>query len=32
MLKPLKMRTFHVQSPDDVRQALAKMLEDVGRF
>jgi len=32
MLKPLKMRTFHVQSPDDVRQALAKMLEEVGRF
>src|SRR5689334_23012703 len=32
MLKPLKMRTFHVQSPDDVRQALAKTLEEVGRF
>jgi hypothetical protein len=32
MLKPLKMRTFHVQSPDDVRQALAKILEEVGRF
>jgi hypothetical protein len=32
MLKPLKMRTFHVQSPDDVRQALAKMLEEVGHF
>jgi hypothetical protein len=29
MLKPLKMRTFHVRSADDVRQALAKIIEEV---
>lgn len=32
MLKPLKMRTFHVQSPDDVRRTLAKILDEVGRL
>lgn len=32
MLKPLKMRTFHVRSPDDVRHALAKVLEKVGKL
>jgi hypothetical protein len=32
MLKPLKMRTFHVRSPDDVRQSLAKIMEEAGRF
>ncbi|HEX4606393.1 MAG TPA: hypothetical protein VH724_20510 [Candidatus Angelobacter sp.] len=32
MLKPLKMRTFHVGSPDDVRQALAKVMDEMGRF
>ncbi|MBZ5508640.1 MAG: hypothetical protein LAO78_24535 [Acidobacteriia bacterium] len=32
MLKPLKMRTYHVRSADDVRQALAKILEEAGRF
>jgi hypothetical protein len=31
MMKPLKMRTFQVRSPDDVRRALAKILEEVGR-
>lgn len=29
MLKPLKIRTFQVRSPDDVRRALAKIIEEV---
>jgi hypothetical protein len=32
MLKPLKMRTFQVRSPEDVRHALAKMMEEVGKL
>ncbi len=32
MLKPLKIRSFEVRSADDVRRALAKMLEEVGRI
>ncbi len=32
MLKPLKMRSFEVRSADDVRRALAKILEEVGRI
>ena len=32
MLKPLKMRTFQVRSPDDVRHALAKIMEDLGKL
>jgi hypothetical protein len=32
MLKPLKMRTFQVRSPDDLRRALAKVLEEVGHL
>jgi hypothetical protein len=32
MLKPLKMRSFEVWSADDVRRALAKILEDIGRL
>ncbi|HXA83478.1 MAG TPA: hypothetical protein VNZ47_00280 [Candidatus Dormibacteraeota bacterium] len=32
MLRPLKMRTFEVRSPDDVRRALAKVMEEVGRM
>lgn len=32
MLKPLKIRSFEVRSADDVRRALAKMLEEVGRL
>ena len=31
MLKPLKMRVFQVESPDEVRHALAKMMEDLNR-
>jgi len=31
MLKPLKMRSFEVRSADDVRRALAKILEELGR-
>jgi len=31
MLKPLKVRSFQVRSADDVRRALAKMLEELGR-
>ncbi len=32
MLKPLKMRTFQVRSPDDARHALAKVMEEVGKL
>jgi hypothetical protein len=32
MLKPLKMRAFQVRSADDVRHALAKILDEVGKF
>jgi hypothetical protein len=32
MLKPLRIRSFEVRSADDVRRALAKMLEEVGRL
>jgi hypothetical protein len=32
MLKPLKMRTFQVRSPEDVRHALAKIMEELGRL
>jgi hypothetical protein len=32
MLKPLKIRTFQVGSADDVRRALAKMLEEIGKL
>jgi hypothetical protein len=32
MLKPLKIHTFEVDSPDDARHALAKVLEELGRF
>ena len=32
MLKPLKIKSFEVRSADDVRRALAKMLEEVGRI
>jgi hypothetical protein len=31
MLKPLKLRSFEVRSADDVRRALAKILEELGR-
>ncbi len=32
MLKPLKIRSFEVRSADDVRRALAKIMEEVGRL
>jgi hypothetical protein len=32
MLKPLKVRSFHVQSADDVRRALAKMLDELSKL
>src|SRR5579871_1630659 len=32
MLKPLKMRTFELSSPDDARHALAKVMEDIGKL
>jgi hypothetical protein len=32
MLKPLKIRSFEVRSADDVRRALAKMLEDLSKL
>lgn len=32
MLKPLKIRSFEVRSADDVRRALAKMLEELSRM
>jgi hypothetical protein len=32
MLKPLKIKSFEVRSADDVRRALAKILEEVGRL
>lgn len=31
MLKPLKIRSFEVRSADDVRRALAKIMEELGR-
>src|SRR5579859_8077347 len=32
MLKPLKIRSFRVESGDDERRALAKIMEEVGRL
>jgi hypothetical protein len=32
MLKPLRIRSFEVRSADDVRRALAKVMEEVGRM
>jgi hypothetical protein len=32
MLKPLKIHTFHVRSPSDVRHAMAKIMKEVSRF
>jgi hypothetical protein len=32
MLKPLRVRSFEVMSADDVRRALAKMLDELGRL
>jgi hypothetical protein len=32
MLKPLKMRVFQVESPDELRRALAKMMEEMGKL
>jgi hypothetical protein len=32
MLKPLKIRSFEVRSADDVRRALAKILEELGKL
>jgi len=32
MLKPLKIRTFEVRSAGDVRRALAKILEELGKL
>jgi hypothetical protein len=32
MLRPLKMRSYEVRSPDDVRRALAKVMEELGRL
>lgn len=32
MLKPLKVRSFEIRSADDVRRALAKMLDELGRI
>jgi hypothetical protein len=32
MLKPLKIRSFEVRSADDVRRALARMIEEVGKM
>jgi hypothetical protein len=32
MLKPLKVRSFHVRSADDGRQALAKMLDELSKL
>lgn len=32
MLKPLKIKSFEVRSADDVRRALAKILDEVGRL
>lgn len=32
MLKPLKMHTFQVHSPDEVRSALAKIMEELRRL
>jgi hypothetical protein len=32
MLKPLKIRSFEVRSADDVRRALAKMLEELAKL
>jgi hypothetical protein len=32
ILRPLKVRSFEVRSADDVRRALAKMMEELGRM
>ncbi|HWS18290.1 MAG TPA: hypothetical protein VN223_09750 [Candidatus Elarobacter sp.] len=32
MMKPLKIRAFQVRSPDDVRRALAKIMDDMGKL
>jgi len=32
MLKPLKIRSFRVESADDVRRALAKIMEELGKI
>ncbi|MGZ4890135.1 MAG: hypothetical protein ACXWBH_13200, partial [Candidatus Angelobacter sp.] len=32
MLKPLKIRSFEVKSPDDLRRALARVMEELGKF
>jgi hypothetical protein len=32
MLKPLKMRTFQVRTPDEARHALAKVMEELSRL
>jgi hypothetical protein len=32
MLRPLKVRTFQVRSPGDVRRALAKVMEEAGKL
>lgn len=32
MLKPLKIHAFEVRSPDDVRRALAKMMEELSKL
>src|SRR5262249_49811957 len=32
MLKPLKIHTIHVVTPGDTRRALARVLEETGRF
>ena len=32
MLKPLKMRSFEIRSADDVRRALAKMMEEISKL
>jgi len=32
MLKPLKIRSFRVESADDVRRALARIMEELGRI
>jgi len=32
MLKPLKVRSFQVRSADDVRRALAKIMEELSRL
>jgi hypothetical protein len=32
MLKPLKIHSFEVRSADDVRRALARIMEETGRL